>query len=49
MLKQLFGSRPTTRMDVYLAAGAAVMAVINAISVRQQYNTEQDTINEENQ
>lgn len=48
MLKQLFGTRPTTKMDVILAAGAAVMAVANFISIKKQYQTEQEDTNEEN-
>lgn len=47
MLRQLLGSRPTTKMDVYLAAGAAVMAVAHFFSVKNQYHTEQDD-NKEN-
>lgn len=47
ILKQIFGSRPTTKIDVYLAAGAAAMALINFASVKMQYNTEQNE-NEEN-
>lgn len=42
MLKQIFGSRPATRIDVILAAGAAVMAVVNFINVRHEYKSEQD-------
>jgi hypothetical protein len=42
MIKQFFGNRPTTKMDIYLAAGAAVMAAIHFVSVKQQYKTEQE-------
>lgn len=42
MLKSIFGTRPATRVDVVLAAGAAVMAVINFINIKQQYKTEQE-------
>lgn len=45
MFKQLFGSRPTTKWDVYLAAGAAAMALIKAIDVHNQYKKEH-SINE---
>lgn len=37
-----FGNRPTTKVDVYLAAGAAVMAAIHFIDVKRQYKTEQE-------
>lgn len=49
MLKQIFGSRPTTKFDVYLTAGAAVMAVLKAFDVHRQYKSEQDNKTEENQ
>ena len=48
MIKQIFGSRPTTKLDVYLAAGAAVIAAINFIGVKQQYTEEHTTDNKEN-
>ena len=48
MLKQIFGSRPATRIDVLLAAGAAVMAVINFANVRHEYKTQQDITEKEN-
>ena len=41
MLKQLFGTRPTTKADVYLAAGAAVIAVVKFFDTRHQYKQEQ--------
>jgi len=41
MFKHLFGNRPTTKLDVYLAAGAAVIAVIHFFDVKQQRKTEQ--------
>ena len=40
MLKQFFGKRPTTRGDVILAAGAAVMAVFKAFDVYNGYKSE---------
>jgi hypothetical protein len=43
MFKGLFGSRPTTKSDVVLAAGAAVMAVWKAADVLNQYKKEHDT------
>lgn len=46
MFKGLFGSRPTTKSDVVLAAGAAVMAVWKAVDVFNQYKAEQATNNE---
>jgi len=39
-LKDLFGARPTTKSDVVLAAGAAVMAVWKAFDVFNQYKNE---------
>lgn len=47
MLRQLFGNRPTTKLDVYLAAGAAVMAAIHFVGVKQQFKSEQED-NKEN-
>lgn len=41
MLKNLFGKRPTTKSDVILAAGAAVMAVWKAFDVFNEYKAEQ--------
>lgn len=41
-IKNLMGSRPTTKSDVVLAAGAAVMAVWKAADVFNQYKTEQE-------
>lgn len=49
MIKKImaqFGKRPTTKMDVYLAAGAAVMAVAHFIDVKKQYKTEQNIEND---
>lgn len=42
IVKQFFGSRPTTKIDVFLAAGAAVMAVVHFVDVKKQYQTEQE-------
>lgn len=49
MIKALlaqFGARPTTKMDVYLAAGAAVMAVAHFIDVKKTYKSEQNIEND---
>lgn len=42
MRKRLFGVRPTNKVDVYLAAGAAVMAVIGFFGTLQEYKSEQE-------
>lgn len=42
MIKGLFGNRPTTRVDIILAAGAAVIAVVHFFDVKHQYKTEND-------
>lgn len=42
MLKAIFGQRPTNKVDVILAAGTAVMAVVGALSTYREYKTEQD-------
>ena len=42
MLKQIFGSRPTTRIDVVLGYAAAAMAVISAINIHHQFNNESE-------
>lgn len=42
MFKSLFGKRPTTKVDVILGFAAAAMAVVNAISIRNQYIEEQE-------
>lgn len=44
MFKTLFGKRPTTKSDVILAAGAAVMAVWKAFDVFNEYKSEQANI-----
>lgn len=41
MLKQFFGNRRTTRIDVLVGIGGAVLAVIHAVGVTQQYKSEQ--------
>lgn len=41
MLKQIFGSRPTTRTDVGLAVGAVVFAIFKAVDTVNQYKKEQ--------
>lgn len=46
MIRQFFGNRPTTKWDVYLAAGAAAMAVIHYFDVKNQYKTEQNDTKE---
>lgn len=49
MIKALmgqFGKRPTTKIDVYLAAGAAAMAFIHFVDVKKQYKTEQNIEND---
>ena len=48
MFKGLFGQRPTTKSDVVLAAGAAVMAVWEAFDVFNQYKAENNPQIEEN-
>lgn len=47
MRKRLFGVRPTNKVDVYLAAGAAVMAVIGFFGTLQEYKEEQEKENEQ--
>lgn len=41
-----FGKRATTKVDVYLAAGAAVMAVLHFVDVKKQYKSEQNIEND---
>lgn len=48
MRKKLFGVRPTNKTDVYLAAGAAVMALIAFISTLNEYKSDQDETTKEN-
>lgn len=43
MLKGIFGSRPANKIDVFLAAGAAVMALAGLINTYSEYKSEQDT------
>jgi hypothetical protein len=39
MLKGIFGSRPANKMDVFLAAGAAVMALVGLANTIQEYKS----------
>lgn len=43
MLKGIFGSRPANKMDIVLAAGAAVMAVVGLLNTVHEYKSEQNT------
>lgn len=42
MRRKLFGVRPTNKLDVYLAAGAAVMAIAAFFGTLQEYKSEQE-------
>lgn len=42
MLKHLFGTRATTRADVVIGFGAAILAAYKAFDTAKQYNTEKD-------
>lgn len=46
MLKDLFGKRATTRVDIVLAFGAAIMAAVKAVDVLNTYKTEQQEKNQ---
>jgi hypothetical protein len=39
MLKAIFGNRPANKTDVFLAAGAAVMALIGLANTYQEYKS----------
>jgi hypothetical protein len=49
MLKGIFGSRPANKIDVLLAAGAAVMAVTAFFNTFHEFKTEQDNKKENEQ
>lgn len=44
MLKQIFGSRPTTKFDVIFAVGAALLAIGKAVDTHHTYKSEQEEI-----
>lgn len=46
MMKQIFGKRPTTKMDVVIAFGAAIFAAAGAVDRLKQYKSEQETTEE---
>jgi len=39
MLKGIFGNRPANKMDVLLAAGAAVMAIVGLANTFHEYKS----------
>lgn len=41
MRKRLFGVRPTNKVDVYMSAGTAVLAIIGFFGVLHEYKSEQ--------
>jgi len=42
LLKQIFGSRPTTKVDVAIGVGAAIFGVLKAADTIHQYKKEQE-------
>lgn len=41
LIKSMFGKRPTTKGDVIVAVGAAIIAVFKAVDVHREYKAEQ--------
>lgn len=49
MRKRLFGVRPTNKIDVYVAAGTAIIAVFGFFGTLQEYKSEQELEKENDQ
>lgn len=47
MRKKLFGVRPTNKVDVYIAAGTALLAIAGFFGTLNEYKTEQESSEKE--